>query len=274
MRKPRKIPLAVAILAIVATGVFSYLMARRIAAFNAREGRVVHVFKEIYEPQFTYADRSVRIEQAPPPQEGAFPSIEVEYGGASLSIPMTFPPNRFGQKLPGLRKYEDWLKVLRFAPLTGRTFKELVEAMDSGEERDRLVLVVRAIRPGTNPETWGRVWRKDWLFDFYEFMPDGSIAHERFAYPTARTAEDLAEPREQGGVPELDAQSWQFQAADLLMPEGSAPRIIAGDSPLVAAGWTFPAAIASVFAGTAALLIAFAPTRPRRARKPDADPSA
>ena len=85
------------------------------------------------------------------------------------------------------------------------------------------------------------------------------------------------QPREQGGIPELSSRSWQFQAADLLMPKGSAPKIIAGDSPLVAAGWVFPAAVASVVLATASMVIAFAPPRAGRGRRdgaPDAEPGA
>ncbi|HZW10289.1 MAG TPA: hypothetical protein VFF69_10340 [Phycisphaerales bacterium] len=263
MRRPRPIPLAVAVLAVVAIPVFCALMAVRIARYNKAEPRVVYVFGEIEPATFTYAGREIAITERPAPRPGEYPTLHVAYGDQSFSLPMTLAPRPHAEQVPGLLSYGDWMKVVRFAPITGRTLEELEQAIHAGEERDRLALVTRSVRPGANPETWGRVWRKDWIFDFYEFMPDGSITHDRFAYPTARSAAAAQKRREsEGGIPELDSRSWQFQAADLLMPEGSAPRIIAGDSPLVAASWTFPAAILSVFTATAALLVAFAPARP------------
>jgi hypothetical protein len=262
MTRPRPIPLLVAIVAVVAIPVCCALMAERIARYNKAEGRVVYVFGEIEPAAFTYAGRDISVTETPAAEPGEYPALRVAYGDESLSIPITVPPKAHAEQVPGLLRYQDWMKVVRFAPLTGRTLEQLERAIEAGEERDRLALVTRSFRPGANPETWGRVWRKDWIFDFYEFMPDGSIAHERFAYPTARSVAAVEHRRQaEGGIPELDSRSWQFQAADLLMPEGSAPRIIAGDSPLVAAAWTFPAAILSVFTATAALLIAFAPSR-------------
>ncbi len=261
MTRPRPIPLLVAILGVLGVGIFCALMALRIVRYNAEQGRVVYAFMEVHRPSFAYAGHEFTLEEKTAPHEGEYPSLEISYAGQTLSLPITIPPSPYADDLPGLTRYEDWMKIVRFAPLTGRSMQGLIEAMDAGEERDRLAVVVRSIRPGTNPETWGRVWRKDWVFDFYELTPGGTFNHERFAYPTARKVADVAEPREQGGIPELDSRSWQFQAADLLMPEGSAPRIIAGDSPLVAADWTFPAAIASVMVATAALLVAFAPAR-------------
>ena len=145
-----------------------------------------------------------------------------------------------------------------------RDYNQLMQAIGEGKEDDRLVLVTKSIRPGVNPETWGKVWRKDWILDFYEFLPEGGFRHERFAYPHARSAEQqeaLRQAERDGGLPELNTRSWQFQMAHLLMPEGSSPRIIAGDSPLVAVGWVFPVGVFSVLAATVFLLLAFAPQR-------------
>jgi hypothetical protein len=269
MPNPRPIPFAAALLALVLVVVSCVVMAGRIAGYNAEYGRITYLQFEVTERDFSFAERPVTI--ADLPADGAHPlgAVRVSYADESLTLPVTIPPIEYSEQFPGMERHHDWLRVARFARLTDRSYDQLVEAMDRREEPDRLVVVTKSPRPGVNTATWGRVWRKDWVFDFYELLPEGGFRHERFAYPTARTAAQqdqrrAAEAESQGGLPELDTRSWQFQLADMLMPEGSAPRIIAGDSPLVATGWTFPTAILSVFAAVAGLLLAFAPPRARR----------
>ncbi|VAX40196.1 hypothetical protein MNBD_PLANCTO03-933 [hydrothermal vent metagenome] len=266
MPKPRTIPLAIAALSLVLVVVSCIFMARRIVAYNAEQGRITYLQLEIKTPEFLFASRPVALTDLPPDTPNSLGSVHVSYGDESLTLPVSIPPLEYADQFPGLERHSDWLRVVRFAPLTGHNTRELLAAMEAGEESDRLVLVTKSVRPGVNPETWGRVWRKDWTFDFYEFLPEGGFRHERFAYPSVRSAQQQQQRRAEaiahrGGLPQLDTRSWQFQVADLLMPEGSAPRIIAGDSPLVAAGWTFPAAIFSVFLATVGLLLAFAPER-------------
>lgn len=266
MQKPRTTPLAIAAISLVLVVVSCVLMARRIVAYNAEQGRVTYLQLEIITPEFNFAGRRVALADIPPSTPDNLGSVSVSFGDDTLTLPVTIPPNEYAEQFPGLERYGDWLRVVRFAPLTGRGTQQLIAAMEAGEEPDRLVLVTRTSRPGVNPNTWGRVWRKDWSFDFYEFLPGGGFHHERFAYPSVRSASQQQQHRDEvaeghGGLPELDTRSWQFQVADLLMPEGSAPRIIAGDSPLVAAGWTFPAAVFAVFGATAGILLAFAPGR-------------
>ncbi len=266
MRKPRTMPLAIATVALVLVVVSCVLMARRIVAYNAEQGRITYLQLEVTTPEFNFAGRQVALTDIPPSGPGDLGSVNIIYGEELITLPISIPLNEYADQFPGLERHSDWLRLVRFAQLTGRDTKQLLAAMEAGEEPDRLVLVTRATRPGVNPDTWGRVWRTDWTFDFYEFLPEGGFGHERFAYPSARSASQQQQRRDEaaeghGGLPQLDTRSWQFQVADLLMPEGSAPRIIAGDSPLVAAGWTFPAAVVSVFLVTTGLLLAFAPER-------------
>lgn len=274
MLRPRPTPLALAMLSLAMVIVSCMVMARRIAAYNVRQGRITYLQSEVHDREFTFAGRPVTLTDLPPDRPGGYGSLVVAYAEDSITLPVTIPPLEYSDQFPGLERHGDWFRVVRFAKLTGRDFDELMEAMETRQEPDRLVVVAKSIRPGVNPDTWGRVWRTDWVFDFYEFLPEGGFNHERFAYPTVRSAEQqevrrAKEAAGEGGLPELDTRSWQFQIADLLMPEGSAPRIIAGDSPLVAAGWTFPVAIVSVFVVTAGLLLAFAPERAA-----EGDPSA
>ena len=264
MRRPRTIPLTLALLSVALMLGTILVMARRIGDYNKTRGRATYVQYEITDREFTYHDHPVEVEDLPPEGAREHGSIRVTFGTDSLDLPVTIPPNEFADRFPGLERHTDWMRLVRFANLTGRDYNELMRAIGEGKVDDRLVLVTKSIRPGVNPETWGKVWRKDWVFDFYEFLPEGGFRHERFAYPHARSAEQqeaLSKTEGDGGLPELNTRSWQFQMAHLLMPEGSSPRIIAGDSPLVAVGWIFPACVVSVLAATALLLLAFAPQR-------------
>lgn len=266
MQRPKPLPLVLAILSVGAVGLSCLMVANRIAAYNREQGRVVYAFLTLEEPQFSYAGRDVRVEAVPSAAPGDPGALTVTYGEDKLTFPVAIPSKPHTESLPVLNRNDDWFKIVRFAPLTGRSWNDLMRAMESGEETDRLVVVTRSLRPGVNPETWGSVWRKDWIFDFHEFQPAGGFNHERFAYPSSRNLQQLETRREEdaehkAGLPELDSRSWEFQIADLLMPEGTAPRIVNGDSPLAAVGWWFPAAVLSVFAATGALIVAFAPAR-------------
>jgi len=271
MTKPRPIPLAAALLALAVVIVSCVIMARRIVAYNAEQGRVTYMQSEVEAREFTFAGRPVTLTDRPADEAPPYGLVEITYGPDALTLPVTMPSLEYSEQFPGLERHADWLRIVRFAELTGRSYRELMDAIERGEERDRLVIVAKSPRPGVNPETWGRVWRKDWVFDFYELNPEGGFAHERFAYPTVRTAAQQEQRRAEeaageGGLPELDTRSWQFQIATLLMPEGSAPRIIAGDSPLVAAGWTFPTAVVCVLAAVGGFVLAFAP--PKQVARP------
>ncbi|MBK7404310.1 MAG: hypothetical protein IPJ41_06655 [Phycisphaerales bacterium] len=258
MQRPKPIPLLTAIVATVLVAVCCAMVAARIVRFNREHGRVVYAFLTLEEPEFSYAGREVRVESVPSAAPGDPGALTVTYGDDTLTFPVAIPPKPHTGSLPILNRNDDWFKIVRFAPLTGRSWDNLMHDMASGAEADRLVVVTRALRPGVNPDTWGSVWRKDWIFDFHEFQPGGGFSHERFAYPSSRDLQQLEARREEdaehkAGLPELDSRSWEFQIADLLMPEGSAPRLVNGDSPLAAVGWWFPAAVVSVFAATGAL---------------------
>lgn len=264
MRRPRTIPLALALLSVALMLGAVVLMALRIVDYNKTQGRATFVQYEVTDNQFSYNDLPVSVEDLPADAAAEHGSVRITFGDEVLLLPVTIPPNEFADNFPGLERHADWMRLVRFAELTGRDYDQLMQAIGEGEEEDRLVLVTKSIRPGVNPETWGKVWRKDWMFDFYEFLPEGGFRRERFAYPHARSAEQqeaLREAEGDGGLPELNTRSWQFQMAHLLMPEGSSPRIISGDSPLVAVGWVFPVGVFSVLAATVFLLLAFAPQR-------------
>lgn len=113
--------------------------------------------------------------------------------------------------------------------------------MDEGKVAKRLVLVTRTPRPGVDPDTWGKVWYKDWTFDFYEFLPEGGFQHQTLRYPTTKEYEA-------GKSGEIEDGTWQFQAALRTMPTMQAgPRLKFKKSGFTAMGWTFPATCLSTF---------------------------
>lgn len=265
MSRVRVIAAAVSLVALLCAIASGYLMARRLADFVERHGRVVYAFRPVADPGFEYAGRPVVFEDLPATEAEPFGALLLRYGEGEARLRVTVAPRAHAQSLPGLVRHEDWMRVLRFAPLSGRTDSEFAEGLASGEIADRIAVVARTPPPGADPETWGRIWRKDWTFDIYELLPDGAIRHERYAYPQGRPYSPDA-PTEHNGLPTLRPDTWQFDAALHVMPEGSGPRIMAADSAIRAAGWTLPAASIAIFAFVAALLVAVAPERPTRKR--------
>ena len=255
MTPARTIALTLGILSLLGAIGAGIIMARRVAEYNRLSGRIIYAFMPVADNAFTYASRQVSFTDIPA-SPGASAAVRLAYADTELVIPASIPARAHTEHLPGLARHEDWLRVYRFAPLTGTTFERLSEDIKAGRVADRLVVVVRSLRPGADPETWGAVWRHDWIFDLHELFPDGTIRSERFSYPRSRRG---ARADESPGPPELDPRSWQFQAASAAMPAGSQPRIVAGDSPLRAVGWTFPVAAGCVFLSIALILIALAP---------------
>lgn len=237
-----------------------YLLAHRVADFHRENPPSTFGFIPVNDRAFKYAGRDVTITQETVPltdiqAQGAEQAqamfVTITYGQEVLRLRATIP----GQyELPGLQQHRDWLLIARFAELTGRDIRQFDADVKAGILPDRLAIATRTPRPGSDPRTWGSVWKKDWTFDLYELLPDGTISHERLKYPTAR---GLTQPR----PGELQENTWQFQAALQLMPQagGVGPtRNFWGDA-LTAAGWTLPAAAFSGLLFTISIVFAFAP---------------
>lgn len=225
-------------------------MARRIVAYHALMPRETFAFREVLDPEFTWCGRDVTF-TADAANPGA-PVMRVGYGDSAFALRVGVKPR---VSLPGLIAHTDWMRVLRFAPAGGLPGREVAEKIKRGEIRERLVIVTRSLPPGADPETWGRVWKRDWAFDFYELREDGTVAHERLKYPSARAMKKPVEG-------ELRQNSWQFQAALLFMPR-SGPTVSFHDDALRGAGWTLPAAAGAGLACVLAAAFAAAPQRRR-----------
>ncbi len=266
MNSSRSVWLAIFAMSLAALAISLTLMTQRIDRFHHDNPREIFAFRELVTDQFTYAQVPVKFELETPTTDHAQQASDagskfliLHFGDKQerikVEIPNTQAPGR--DLLPGLKPYEDWLKVFRMARTNGQTPESFLAALDRGEVADRLVIVTRIPFPGSDPKTWGSVWKKDWQFDFRELMPFGTIArYERLNYPTAR---GIKKPR----PGELHENTWQFQAALQMMPQAGqiGPTHNFFNNGIAAAGWTLPLGAFSGLLATIAIVFAFAPAR-------------
>lgn len=247
--------------AIAAVIVSATLMARKVAAFNREHPPAVFYFMPVNLTEFTYADRPVTLTDEGKPAEpdsGAMWFLNVRYGNDELKLRATVPGD---PRLPGLVAHMDWLRVLRFAEGKGMSLQALRDKVDRGEIQDRLVLVTRTPEPGADPETFGRSNKRAWLFDFYTLKPEGGFGRERLRFPHTSTR---SKPKP-SAIPMLEENTWQYQAAMLVMPPGSITNQKFERDALGAMGWTLPATSLSF---VALLLTLVFGSRPAAARGP------
>ncbi len=79
------------------------------------------------------------------------------------------------ERLPGLLRYGDWVKVVPMAvPPSGEVGGQprLMEMLGSGEIAPELLIAVRQLPEGFDPETWGKVRRKAWHYRFLVLSTD------------------------------------------------------------------------------------------------------
>lgn len=225
----------------------SWRLAERVGEFHRTSKREVYAFESRTAKQFKFAGKSVTFEDDRTDPQNQL--LIVKYGDAEpLRLRVSVPGN---PKLPDLLPHEDWLRVLRFGLMSGRTMAQFKADLGSAELPDRVAIVTRSMRPGADPSTWGAVWIKDWYFDFYELLPQGGFKHEKLRYPTNR----VGEPAKEG---ELRENSWEFQAALQLMPQSARERIAGKttNDAMSHLGWTLPLATVFGTGAVAALCVA------------------
>jgi hypothetical protein len=245
---PRRYAIALAVLCLTVLLVSVAAMADKVADFNRSEERTLWMLKGVNLREFLFAGRPVKIEDVRAQQGEA---VRVVYGAQELVIQATIPPK--DERLPGLKRHEDWMQLVRFADQGRDTSDEFRRKLDAGEVKDRLTIVVR--RPlADDPRTLGQGWKKQWVFDFYEFLPEGGFATETWAYPSGRTIDKIKEGALQEG-------SWQYAAALSVMPKLRKPNPRFGNDALHAMEWTLPAAAFSGLGLLVALLFVVAPRR-------------
>ncbi len=247
----RAILLGIAGACIAGLGWSSWSMAARVQAFHADHKRETYAFERITDRAFMYAGRSVSIQDDP--SDAANPHVMIRYGDQSLRLRVTIPGH---PQLPGLLPHEDWLRVFRMGLLTGRTIEQFTRDLGTPGLPDRLIIVTRTPRPGSDPVSWGQVWVKSFVFDFHELLPDGTIHSQRLKFPTNK----VGQPPREG---ELRENTWQYQAALQMMPQAgrNGPMYKFTDDAISSVGWTLPVAALSGMGLVLALAFAAAPRR-------------
>jgi hypothetical protein len=235
------------------------LMAGRLRDFNKTIHRTLWAFQEVDETRFRFAGKDVELTNADDPDGW---KLVVNYGGEELRLRVTIPGDR---RLPGLTPHRDWMRVLRFAEQTNIGQDVLARKLEAGDTRDRLVIVCRVPRPGADPQTWGKVWRKDTAFDFYEFRPEGGFEHTRLEYPHSKQDQPYAEN-------ELKEDTWQMQAALRTVPAGMGPKAKFRQQSMHALGWTWPAAFLGVAGLVISMIVGSKPRAERAAYRDSAAP--
>jgi hypothetical protein len=191
-----------------------WAIARRVQAYNASADRVIFAFDSRNETEFTFAGRPVKITTDRTDRSSEF--LDVTYGDEKLRLRVAVPGNAL---LPGLIPHSDWMRLLRFARMSGRTPEQYKADLGSEQLPERLAIVTRVPRPGSDPNTWGQVWIKDWTFEFYEFNPAGGFVAQKYKYPSHRRGQ-------QPKAGELKDNTWEFQAAMQLMPQQARERLM------------------------------------------------
>lgn len=240
------------IVSLLASLAFGWGIAQRVREYNKTAERTVFAFDTRNDAQFTFAGRPVHITTDRTDSANEF--LNVIYGDQTLRIRVAIPGN---QHLPGLIPHSDWMRLLRFAKLSGRTIEKYKQDLGSKDLPERLAIVTRVPRPGSDPNSWGQVWIKDWSFEFYEFNPDGGFITTKYRYPTHRRGQ-------QPKPGELKDNTWEFQAAMQLMPQQARERLM-GKYPdgMSAMGIYLPAAGITGAIAIFAAAFMFAPRRLR-----------
>lgn len=203
--------------------------------------------------------------------------------------------------LPFFVRHEDWLRILRIAtPRQDVPFEDFQQQVQAGQWPERLVIVTRTANLAdreegkllgvTLPEgEWGyqQIQTDAWVFNFYELIPDngGVIEATTYRFPmSARAFQRLQqraavnnEPEPQRPANELKERTWQWYAAQFVIPRGRL-RPTFEDSALAAVGWPLPVAAFSGVLFCVAILFCFPPSRKARwtpeesaANNPDPD---
>jgi hypothetical protein len=278
-RRPfRPVPWLVAAASLVMLVVSTVLLARRVRAYNENAIQSIFAYVEVNNPSFPFRGRQVELAEAAGDDDQ--PVVTVTYGQDELVIPVTVQTR---QELPGFfNRNADWMRMLFFADRSGMSMEEFERRIAADEIETRLIVVTRTPF-GADPrkdgafgleqernESTADVRRDRWLFDFYELDPAGGfIVHQPLRFPESgasllrrqNQAKLAGEPIPQREAGELQERTWQYGAALKVMPR--APAITFENQALRAAGWTLPAASASVLGLVFGVFFAIAPERRR-----------
>jgi hypothetical protein len=254
-------------------GVFAVLeMSRRVAAYNEQAHFGHFRFDVGNSREFKANGKPVSIQDSDDQRGDGRASLVISYDGKATTVPVVEPP---AVGVPDLGIYGDWAKVIEVHQVVRSADGSLADKPDSG----RLLLICRVPPAGYDPETWGSVRRSDWTFDFHEFMPDGTIASTTYRWPRSELGDlTLKKEVEKGdeaakvlaGIPELEEQTWQYQAALHVIPKLNVPQYRFKNTAMKAMGWTLPVA---GFCGLGLVVGAGLLLAPRRTQAAESPPT-
>lgn len=264
MDQARRIALIVTLVSAAAFLGALYPMVTRIQEFNLHAG--LHNFHaEILNtrqyqlgsfPEFKLTD--VPAEPGTPRAE--FEShLRLEYGGEEKLILVKKPPVF---NMETLALYDEWVKVLAINEV-GRDADGNTQPVPGTE---RLLIVTRRTPDGFDPESWGSVRRDDWVFDFYQLKPDGTVDTTQRRWPRGRRAEARLEGETDNplrGIEPLAPRTLEYFAAMHVIPKLNVPRHKFNDTALSpkVLGWTLPVSMLSVLGMAGGLVFTIAPRR-------------
>ena len=144
--------------------------------------RLAHRNHEVYRfvgridgDAFAWRGAEGRVDRVPPLGPGVAPgdpaSLRITWRGQTVEWPMG-AVEQLGA--PGLDRYENWFQVFLLAD--GAASDEDLREMWSGGAADgriRLVAAARYTADGFDPESWGAVRRREWVYRLAELDPDG-----------------------------------------------------------------------------------------------------
>jgi hypothetical protein len=265
-------------------GLTAWPMAKRIEAFNqAQHFRHFHV-EPVKMRQVRLAGfPALRLEDSAD-DSGRF-ALKLTYGdpdaaaaaapARTLFIPVLKPPVL---NTSDLGIYDEWLRVLAI----NEVIRDPSGAQSVKAKSERLLIVVRRTPEGFDAAAWGSVRRTEWLFDFYDLQPDGTIASQTFRWPmssdrreqafqeravAAARGDDSHPPDDRlaklAAIPPLQERSVEYLAALHVIPKLNVPKYKFTDTALSprVLGWTLPVVMLSGLGLSLSFFFAVAPTR-------------
>lgn len=219
-------------------------LGRRIGEFN-RTSNLARFHAQVEEQRELHLEGYPPLRLSDAVDDRGRPAIRLEYGDTTRLIPAKAPP---APNLPTLAGYDEWAKVLAVNQVGLDANRHSVAVPGT----DRLLIVSRRTPEGFDPDTWGSVRRDEWVFDFYDLRPDGSIVESVRRWPRTdmgeeRFSQQAAASDDKGlkalaAIPPLEERSIEYFAAMHVIPKLNVPKHKFSDTALNprVLGWTLP----------------------------------
>lgn len=172
--------------------------------------------------------------------------LRLHWRGQTYDLPTL---GRDDPRLPGLLRFNDWLRVVQMVQAVDLSQTELQQAVYAGKLQPRLLVAARYPAAGFNPGSWGLVRRQDWPYRFIELKKQGPAADSiEVTQRTYRQLEDTFFPGPHSDPVQISqaarqATYWQHEAMLLVTPatlyRARNKQVQASMRPL---GWTWPVA--------------------------------